>query len=127
MLYVNKLDLKFYLFAVMTPLLIILCFPSNPRCFWKTCISIDSSFYHQIIDPDILEIGNSEYYAFVTVIVEGVPRRNAFSRCANGCPLFPNNSVKVAKNKIKVCEGDSIFVYNDQFTIDKIRKERWPK
>ena len=112
----------------MIPLLIVLCLlPSDSHCFWKTCIKIDSSFYHQIIDPDILEIGNSDYFAFVTVAVEGVPRKNAFSRCANGCPLFPNSSVRIAKNKIKVCEGDTIFVYDDQFTIVKIRKERWPK
>jgi len=115
----------------VAPLFVVLIVATLPTpavawSFWKTCIKIDSSFYYQIIDPDILEIGNSEYSAFVTVVCEGVPRKNPFSRCANGCPLFPNSSVRIARNKAKVCEGGTIFVYNDQFTIVKIKKERWP-
>ena len=92
---------------------------------WKSCLEINNSFYHQIIDPDILEIGNDKYYAFVSVHCEGVQRRNAFSNCANGCPLFPNRAVRIARNKIKVCEGDTIFVNSDQCTLGKINKKHW--
>jgi hypothetical protein len=93
--------------------------------FLKTCIDINSSFYHQIIDPDILEIGNEEYWAFVIVSCEEVKRHNAFSRCANGCPLLSNGSVKFAKNKKQVCEGDVIFVGRDKCSLGKIKAKRW--
>ena len=109
-------------------IILVLASPNSVETFflWKTCMKVDSSFYHQIIDPDILEIGNDKYYAFVGVTCEGVRRHNAFSRCANGCPIFPNSSVKIARNKVEVCEGDIIFVRNDQCTLGKIKKNRWP-
>lgn len=84
------------------------------------------SFYHQTIDPDILVIGNSKYYALVVVECEGLRRHNAFSKCANGCPLLPNGSVKTARNKVRVCEGDIIFVDSDGCLLGKMIKERWP-
>jgi len=111
-------------FAVLF-LSLIIFLPKVSHSFWKTCLKIDSSFYHQIIDPDIIEIGNNEYYAFVGVECEGAPRSNAFSNCANGCPLVSNSSVKIARNRTQVCEGDTIFVGNDQCTIGDIRKKRW--
>lgn len=108
-------------------LLLVLSDSATSFLLWKTCMKVDSSFYHQIIDPDILEIGNDEYWAFAIVRCEGVPRHNAFSRCPNGCRIFPNSWVKIARNKIKVCEGDKIFVGNDECTIEKFKKEPWPK
>jgi hypothetical protein len=93
---------------------------------FPTCVDIDKSFYHHIIDPDIIEIGNSKYWAFCTVECEGVPRRNAFSKCAE-CPLFSDSSVKIAKNRLTVCEGDIIFVGDDQCTIRKMKKGRQNK
>lgn len=128
MTYRREFNHKIQVMAILIILLCLLFFlPQISYSLWKTCIKVDSSFYHQIIDPDILEIGNDEYFAFVAVECEGVPRKHAFSRCANGCPLFPNSSVRIAKNKVKICEGDIIFVGSDQCTIVKIRKERWPK
>lgn len=93
--------------------------------FWKTCLKIDESFYYQIIDPDIIEIGNSDYFAYAFVRCEGVPRRNAFSMCANGCPIFPNSWVRIARNKIKICEGDIIFVGNDECELEDIDRHSW--
>ncbi len=128
MTYIKRFSHKIVVMTTLILFLSLLFFlPEAAHSFWKTCMKVDSSFYHQIIDPDIIEIGNNEYFAFVTFECEGVPRKNAFSRCANGCPLFPNCSVKIARNKVNVCEGDTIFVGSDQCTLGKIKKERWPE
>lgn len=113
---------------VLGVVFLILVFPQSLASFslWKTCMDVDSSFYYRIIDPDVIEIGNDKHWAFVVVECEGVKRHNAFSRCANGCPLFPNRLVKVARNKPQVCEGDIIFVGSDECIIGKIKKNPWP-
>jgi len=126
--YIKKFCYKIEPMAFLLLFVSLLFFiPETALSFWEKCMKVDSSFYHQIIDPDIIEIGNDEYYAFVAVECEGVPRKHTFSGCANGCPLFPNRSVKIARNKVKVCEGDTIFVGSDQCTLGKIKTECWPK
>jgi hypothetical protein len=119
---------RFMIGALSLTLFLVLALPDPAPTFflWKTCMKVDSSFYHHIIDPDLLEIGNDKYWTIVGVTCEGVPRRHAFSMCANGCPLFPNSAVRIARNRIKVCEGDSIFVGNAKCEIDDFEKEAWP-
>ena len=89
-------------------------------------MEINDSFYYRIIDADIIEIGNKDYWAFVIVDCEGVSRKCAFSHDCSHEIVFPNNAVRIATNKIKVCGGDKIFVFNDECTLGKIKKEKWP-
>jgi len=104
--------------------------PTSAMSFslFASCIEIDKTFYHKIVDPDILDIGNSEYYAFVGVTCEGVPRKNAFSQCANNCPTFPDSYVKIDKRKKKICEGDTILVGSSPYpcVLGKMSKDKWP-
>lgn len=105
--YINKLSRKFRLIAFFALLVSPLFFlPEVALSFWKTCLKIDSSFYYHIIDPDIIEIGNSEYFAFVAVECEGVPRKHAFSNCANGI-LFLSVVINARLEKLKPNAGQN--------------------
>lgn len=91
----------------------------------KTCMDVDEHFYHVIIDPAILHMKNDKYYAVVTVSCDGLRRNYPFTYSANGTPpWFPDTSVKIAKNRIKVCDGDVIFVGSDKCNLGKIKKEK---
>ena len=89
----------------------------------RSCLEINAHFYHQVIDPDILEIGNDRYFAQAIVACESVPRDNAFSNCPHGCELFPNDAVNIPMDGNNVCEGDAIFVYSDKCRIVKFKQE----
>ena len=95
--------------------------------WWDSCIKVDDSFYYHIIDPDTIEIGNNKEWAFVSVNCDGVPRKNAFSKCPNGCGVFPNSSVKIPLNRTKICKGEVVFVGNDQCELGKIKAEKYPE
>ncbi|MDH4318291.1 MAG: hypothetical protein OEV64_07860 [Desulfobulbaceae bacterium] len=96
--------------------------------FFKSCTpyneSPDSGVYHQIINADILKIGNNRGYAFALVECQGVPRRYAFSLYNDGIPIFPDSSVVIGQNKIEVCEGDMISVYGRDCKILSLTKEK---
>ena len=83
--------------------------------FWGACIDIngpDVAVY--VIDPDIMGIDNYETGKYATVIVDcpqEKPHQHPFSNCANGCPMYPDSSIKFAKGSTKVCEGDTIYVF----------------
>ena len=92
---------------------------------FKSCIVINNSFQYRIVDPDILEIANDKYWAYVGIWCETSIPCNAFSDCANGCDLYPKNYIKFKKKAKKVCEGDIIFVGNKKCRIGEIDKEPW--
>jgi len=100
----------------------VLALPGSTIAFWwGSCMEVNDSFYYRIIDPDIIEIGNDKYWAYVSVICDGVPRKHAFSNCPK-CRLFSNSSLKIPLNRIKICKGEVVFVNNDQCEIGKIKK-----
>lgn len=114
-------------FAILAVVLwVFLICAGNPMAALLTsCIDINDHFYHQVIDPDILEIGNDRYFALAIVECEDASRQNAFATCPVGCGLFPDSAVKIAKGKDRLCEGDSIFVYSDRCRIVKFKKESY--
>jgi hypothetical protein len=115
---------RFTFLAVFLSVFLI-CVGNPTAGSFTSCLEINDHFYHQVIDPDILEIGNDRYFALVIVDCEGVSRPNAFSTCPVGCGLFPDSAVKIAQGKDRVCEGDYIFVCSDQCKIVKFKKESY--
>lgn len=92
---------------------------------FNKCIQIDQSFYHQVIDPDIIEIGNNKQWSMTIVNCDWQERRFAFSNCANGCPLVANNAVKYEKGIKKICQGDPIYINKYKCQIDKMKPEKY--
>ena len=110
---------------------LFLCFTISDAqafSFFKSCTpyneSPDSGVYHQIINADILKIGNNRGYAFALVECQGVPRRYAFSRYNDGVPVFPDSSVVIDHDKTKMCEGDFITVYGRECKILSLTSEK---
>ena len=80
----------------------------------KTCIDFNYRYSSVwIVDPDIMGIKNhlTNEFAFVSVKCSDNPYEHAFSHCTT-CPLYPNNCIRIPFKKHKLCEGDTIFVYN---------------
>ena len=97
----------------------------NASVLFGSCLKINNAFQYRIVDPDILEIANDKYSAYVGVWCETSIPCNAFSDCANGCDLYPKSYIKFKKNAKKVCEGDIIIVGNKKCVIGEIDKEHW--
>lgn len=118
---------RIYVFALFA-LLAFRTTEARAFSFFKSCTpyneSPDSGIYHQIINADILKIGNNRGYAFALVECQGVPRRYAFSRYNDGVPIFPDSSVVIDKDKIEVCEGDLITVYGRECKILSLTTEK---
>ncbi len=104
----------------------IFAWKTQSHAFWKTCINIDA--YNTsvwVVDPDIMAVKNLITNEFAFVSIE-CPLNNLyehpFSRCANGCPLYPDSSIRIPFGKHKLCEGDIIFIYNKKCRISSMTK-----
>lgn len=99
---------------------------STSLAFWKTCIDIDTSHISVwVVDPDIMGIKNHETneFAFLSLdCAQTTKREFAFSRCANGCPLYPDSSIRIPAKLTKLCIGDRVFVFDKQCEIDTMKK-----
>lgn len=95
---------------------------ANDFRLFKECLNINETFYHQIIDGDILEIGNSKNWALVIVNCPG--QTFAMSRCTT-CPEYQNSAIVIRKDAGKICSGDTIYIDKKPCTIGDIKKERW--
>jgi hypothetical protein len=116
----NSTYKSLFIAAIITVLFLMV----SSYAFSETCIMADESFYHKIMDRDIIEIGNSKYWALVRVTCEEVERKNAFSSCPD-CTTFSNKIVKIDRSKKKVCEGDTIKINNDSCKLGNIKKDKW--
>ena len=105
---------------------IILFCASTSFAFWNTCLDIDTSRVSVwVVDPDIMGIKNHETneFAFLSLdCAQTTKREFAFSRCANGCPLYPDSSIRIPAKTTKLCIGDHVFVFNKQCVIDTMKK-----
>ncbi len=107
-------------------LCMFICKATESYAFWKTCIGIDSrNTSVWVVDPDIMGVKNHDTNEFVFLSIDcpqNNPYEHPFSRCANGCPLYPDNSIRIPSGKSKLCEGDIIFVYNKRCEVTHISK-----
>lgn len=109
-----------FIAAIITVLFLM----TSSYAFSESCMTADESFYHKIMDRDIIEIGNSKYWALVRVTCEDVQRKNAFSGCPD-CTTFSDKIVKIDRSKKKVCEGDTIKINDDSCKLGNIKKDKW--
>jgi len=112
---------------IITFSVILLLFSiSTSFAFWKACIDIDASrIFVWVVDPDIMGIKNHETneFAFLSLdCTQTTKREFAFSRCANGCPLYPDSSIRIPAKLTKICIGDYVFVYDKQCEVDTMKK-----
>lgn len=99
---------------------------STSFAFWGTCIDIDTSRVSVwVVDPDTMGIKNhvTNEFAFASLdCAQTTKPEFAFSRCANGCPLYPDSSIRIPAKTTKLCIGDNIFVYNKRCEIVTMKK-----
>ena len=94
--------------------------------FWKTCLEIENhNTAVWVVDPDIMGVKNFRTHEFAYVTLDcpkDTPYEHPFSKCANGCPLYPDISIKIPPSKDKICEGDTVFVYKKRCKITIMSK-----
>jgi hypothetical protein len=105
---------------------IIILIPAEISAFWNTCIKIDrdnTSIW--VVDPDIMGVKNfnTNEFAFVSIdCPEDSLHEHPFSKCANGCPLYPASSIKLSTGRDKICESDAIFIYKKRCKVSHMEK-----
>ena len=111
-------------------LVLIICMtifiPVGVFAFWKICINIEGqNTAVWVVDPDIMGVKDlkTEEFAFVSLdCPQNTPYEHPFSKCSNGCPLYPESSIKIPSGKDKICEGDTVFVYQKRCKITSMSK-----
>jgi hypothetical protein len=113
---------RFFVFVISMIILI----PAEIFAFWNTCIKIDkdnTSIW--VVDPDIMGVKNfgTNEFAFVSIdCPEDTPYEHPFSKCANGCPLYPASSIKLPTGRDKICESDKVFIYKKRCKVSHMEK-----
>lgn len=77
-----------------------------------------------ILDPGVMGVENYDTNEYAIVSVECLRdsmSEQPFSRCANGCPVYPDSSIKISQKKKELCEGDTFFVFKKRCEITSMR------
>ncbi len=118
----------------LAALVALLASPGNSPGFslWKTCFDITDStkkklekvMFHQIVDADVVKIWNKKYYTLAIVKCFAGRGRHAFSRFSDGEPLFADSSVRIPNKSGKICEGDVLYVHEEECHIISLTKKK---